>query len=138
MNNEVSQMLTKLRIENDQLKAETRRLRKKVRPGRHEGIINRAYDNARLILHLRSAGIEVSRRRMAETGQISEWNYGWALGLLRAARLEDAYPEGLEHLNICLGRLYKTKTRLIEMESEDAMIELRARAGKRYIWNVYY
>ena len=89
-----AQQIAKLKAENKQLKRRASRLRAKVSPGRWDRILDVAYEDAKIILHLRHAQYPVSRRWLDEAGMVSAWRFGWALGLLRYAG-NDILPTSL-------------------------------------------
>ena len=123
----------RLAVEVEALRRELRRVRNNNRPGRHERILQRAHTDAKTILMLRQAGYAASRRWLDEAGLISAWRYGWALALLRYARLASVAPTDLEHLERSLSRLDTATGRLMAMTPKDAMGTMRGLAGKRYL-----
>jgi len=129
--------LANLARENARLKREANRLREMVQPGRWDRILERAHDDARLILHLRHAGWTVSRRNMEATGLIRQQGYGWAIGLLRYADLEQTSPGSLEALDEALQRL-ETAAEYLRKHGDDRLVELRVNCSKRYILRRYH
>lgn len=133
----MSKMQQQIMVENEQLKAQAARLRKRVNPGRAERIVTRAHDDARIILRYRMAGLEPSRRRVAGMGAMNENRYGWAYGLLRMAKLEDAQPETPPQMERAFVKLQRTCDALLAMPPDSAMGRMRAAAGKKYAANIY-
>ena len=126
--------LANLARENAQLRQHANRMRRRLAPGRSERIVRNAAEDAKLILHLRHSGLRVSRRWLDETGMVSAFRYGWALGFLRACRLERTMPESLQHLSQCLHRVELITTRYVK---NNELLTLRIRSGKRYQKNRY-
>ena len=89
-----------------------------------------------VLLCLLMAQYSTSRRWLDETGLISEWRFGWALGLLRYAGLEQAHPDSLEALQAAVDSLNAATLRL-RTSGTPRLHELRAKAGKRYRLNRY-
>ena len=116
-----------LRRENARLRAEGRALRRRSAPGKCFRIVTRALEDGRVILHYRFAGLRPGRRWLNEAGVMSARRYGWAVALLRLARLEHVTPQSVEHLAQCVRRLEKTAARLIEA---DDLTALRARGNR--------
>lgn len=130
--------LAKLELENRRLANEVGRLREKLPPTRHEAIIIQAVQDAKKILHLRYAQFDVSRRRMAEMGLISEFHYGWALGLLKAAKVVKADVSTLEALSTAISRVEaKANELMADAQGDQKLWRLRSWAGKRYIAGRY-
>lgn len=131
--------LAKLEVENRRLAAEMRRLRDKLPPTRHESIIHQAASDAKTILHLRHAQFDVTRRRMAVMGLVSEFHYGWALAMLRAARVNDADVSTLEGLAAAIERVEDKVKFLLDVDGQgDHKLRImRTYAGKRYYRNRY-
>ncbi len=130
--------LAKLELENRRLANEVGRLREKLPPTRHEAIIIQAVQDAKKILHLRYAQFDVSRRRMAEMGLISEFHYGWALGLLKAAKVQRADVSTLEALSSAISRVEaKANELMADAQGDQKLWRLRSWAGKRYIAGRY-
>ena len=115
-----------LALENKQLRKEAARLRARVAPGRTHRIVTRAYEDARRILHYRHAGVPAGRRWMSAAGLMTQRQHGWAIALLRVARLEDVTPASIEHLDQCIHRLEVLARDIIEHEDMD---RLRARGN---------
>lgn len=116
-----------LRRENERLRAEGRALRRRVAPGPCYRIVTRAHADAVIIMHYRHAGLAPGRRWLRDAGVMSERQYGWAIALLRMARLDRITPVSLEHLDTCLRRLQLTAERLLQ---DDDLTALRVRANK--------
>ncbi len=131
--------LAKLEVENRRLAAEMRRLRDKLPPTRHESIIHQAAQDARTILHLRHAGFDVTRRRLAALGLVSEFHYGWALAMLRAARANDLDVSTLEGLAEAISRVEDKVQFLLDVDGQgdNKLRIMRGYAGKRYYRNRY-
>lgn len=129
--------LTRLAAENARLKHEAEAMRQRLRPSRAERIIAQAHEDARLILHYRHADIPATRRTLEEMGIMTQSRFTWAYGLLKRARIADVAPTDVQHLDACLRRLAGTVATLERMRKADAMMELRARAGRAKLRNVY-
>jgi hypothetical protein len=83
----LQQKIRYLELENSQLRQESAQLRKKLHlTSRHVKRVNRAYDDALLMVMWRTAGIIPSRRYAKEQG-ISQNRWECAIGLLRMARI---------------------------------------------------
>jgi hypothetical protein len=120
-----------LRRENNDLRNELALRRSAARPTRYDVILDRAYRNARKLLHYRYSRLPCDRRFLAEVGMMTTHAYGWALGLLRLANLhnvdlstEDALAEAIDQLDAVVlhQRTY----------GSPKLDELRYKAGKRY------
>lgn len=131
--------LARLEIENRRLANEVGRLREKLPPTRHEAIIIQAEHDAKTILHLRHAQFDVSRRILAATGMVSEFHYGWALGLLKAAKVQRADVSTLGGLADAISRVETTARGMMPDAQGEAgkLWRLRSWAGKRYIAGRY-
>lgn len=131
--------LAKLELENRRLANEVGRLREKLPPTRHEAIIIQALQDAKTILHLRHAQFDVSRRILSATGLVSEFHYGWALGLLKAAKVQRADVSTLAALADAISRVeMKAKEMMPDAQGEAGKLwRLRSWAGKRYIAGRY-
>lgn len=81
------EIITRLQVENVQLRHENRLLRRRLRDAELR-IVRRAQDDAILIGALHFAGLETSRRACAEIG-ISQWRWTTAQAFLRTARITD-------------------------------------------------
>ena len=84
----VEKTLQRLAIDNAQLRAENRRLRKLSVNRGHGRIVTRALDDAAAMLAWRFAGYSISRESCRELG-LSERRWEWARALLWAARIHD-------------------------------------------------
>ena len=115
-----------LAAENARLRAEAVDLRRRAGCGRYQRIIDRSHTDAQTVLHYRAAGLDVGRRWLNDTGVMSERRYGWALGLLRLARV-DLVPVDIAHLDRCLRRLDSTVERL---HSDGDILPLLARCNR--------
>lgn len=124
--------LAKLRLDHAAALTELRRLRRKVRPMRHERLIDGAAANARLILHLRYDRQPASRQALAALGVTSEYRHAWALGLLRLAHC-DRRPETMTELQAMVEKVDATAAQLLAADPENAMRRLRSAAGARYV-----
>ena len=120
--------LDALRRENARLRDEANRLRRRLAPPRHHRIVDRTLEDATLIMHYRHAGMEVSRRWLDACGIMTERRYGWAVALLRLARLEHVTPGSIEHLDKCLRRLELTAERL---RQDNDLTALRVRGNSK-------
>ena len=118
--------LARLAAENAQLRQQAVELRRRVAPSQHQRIIDRSREDAALLLHYRCSGIDCGRRWLNDTGVMSERRYGWALGLLRLARV-DLVPVDIAHLDRCLRRLDSTVERL---HSDGDILPLLARCKR--------
>ena len=130
--------LAKLELENRRLANEVGRLREKLPPTRHEAIVIQAAQDARTILHLRHAQFDVSRRRLADMGLISEFHFGWALGLLKAAKVQRADVSTLDGLAAAISRVEaKANDLMVDGQGDNKLWRLRTYAGMRYIKGRY-
>lgn len=130
--------LTKLACENARLVKELSRLRERLPPTRNESIVLQAATDAKLLLHLRHANFDISRRRLAVMGLVSEFHYGWALAMLRAARVIETDVSTLPGLAAAIDRIDQKVTFLMEdAQSNNKLRILRGYAGKRYHHNRY-
>ena len=114
-----------------QLRAEVNRLRRRAGDGRHERIITKAESDAKTILQCRHIGYPAGRRWFAQTGLISAWQFGWALGLLRMARVNDLDVSDIHSLDRAIGAVERSAGRLRET-GDVKLDELRRYAGKAY------
>ncbi len=130
--------LAKLELENRRLAAEVGRLRDKLPPTRHEAIVIQAAQDAKTILHLRHAQFDVSRRRLADLGLVSEFHYGWALGLLKAARVTKADVSTLDGLAAAISKVdAKANDLMVDGQGDNKLWRLRSYAGLRYVKGRY-
>ena len=129
--------IAQLTAENARLEKERMELRARVRPRRGERIIRQAHQDAGLILRLRYNDIPASRRALGEMGLMTQDRFGWAYGMLKMSRLEQARPADIQHLDACLNRLQSSVNRLTAMRSGDALNDLRAWAGQAKLRNIY-
>jgi hypothetical protein len=118
-------------VEVRKLRGEVNRLRRRAAAGRHERILNNAEADAKTILQCRHVGYPAGRRWFAETGLISQWQFGWALGLLRVARVNDLDVTDIYTLDRAIGTVERAADRL-RSEGDPRLIELRRYAGKKY------
>lgn len=132
---EAQRRLTALARENARLRAEVNEVRRKLRPGRHERVVIKAREDAKLILHLRHAQAPTSRRWLAEAGFMTPWRFGWALGLLRYARVDEMDVGTLQTLSTAIDRVESAAGRLLD--NPGALSVLRHFAGLRYQKNRY-
>ena len=132
---EIQRRLAHLARENARLREHARRLRAALGPGKQHRIVWNAAEDAELILHLRHAGETHSRAWLDEAGLITDWRHGWALGILRYARLATTRPRDLEHLARCIDRLNAARDRLLALPPDDAVTTMRALAGQKYVHN---
>ena len=132
--------LSKLATDNARLVAELGRLRERLPPTRNEGIIRQAQQDATLILHLQFADIDVSRRRLGDMGIISEYSYGWARGLLRLARVQDADVSTAGALAEAIAKVDAKARYLLEVDAGSSanLFRLRSGAGRRYLAGRYH
>ena len=124
---DASRRLAQLAAENERLRSEAAALRKNYAPGRNHRRVWAAAEDARTILHYRAAGLDVSRRWLDACGIMSQRRYGWALALLRLARV-DLVPVDIAHLDRCLRKLDSTVERLL---ADGDITPLRARGHAR-------
>lgn len=124
---DASRRLAKLAAENERLRAEANELRRRHAPGRQHRRVWQTAEDARTILHYRAAGLDVSRRWLDACGIMSQRRYGWALALLRLARV-DLVPVDIAHLDRCLRRVDATAERLLQ---DGDITPLRARGHAR-------
>lgn len=124
--------MAQLAAENRRLKRQVRTLRNRLRPGRAQRVITNAEHNARFILHARHADMPHTRRALADMGIMSEFQFGWALGLLTMCGLRSFRPSTLAELDAALRRIEKRRDLLLTMAPETAMHKLRAAAGAKY------
>ena len=129
----VNQRLVKREVEIRQLRGEVNRLRRRAGAGRHERILNKAEIDAKTILQCRHVGYPAGRRWFAETGLISQWQYGWALGLLRMARVNDVDVSDIHTLDRAIGAVERTARRLRET-GDVKLEELRRYAARSIGW----
>lgn len=131
--------LAQLELENRRLAAEMERLRRKLPPTRHESIVLQAAQDAKTILHLRYAGYDVTRRRLDAMGIVSGHSYGWALAMLRAAKVIDVQPGSLAALADAVRAVEQAADSFLANDCQgiDKLFWLRQRAGKKYLKDRY-
>ncbi len=131
--------LAKLACENARLTAELGRLKERLPATRNERIIRQAAIDATLILHLKHADFDVSRRRLEEMGLVSGFRYGWAHGLMKLARVLDADVSTLTALADACQKVDAKARTLLEVDAgpNENLRRLRQAAGRRYLANRY-
>jgi plasmid stabilization system protein ParE len=132
-------VLAKLATENARLVKELGRLRERLPPTRNERIIRQAATDAKLILHLRHADFDVSRRRLEALGLVSGFRYGWAHGLMKVSRVLDADVSALAGLQEAVEKVDAKARYLLEVDAGNTsnLFRLRQAAGRRYLANRY-
>lgn len=127
--------LAKLELENRRLANEVSRLRDKLPPTRHEAIVIQAAQDARTILHLTHARYDVTRRRMQAMGLLSEFHYGWARAMLKAARVLNADVSTLDGLAAAISKVDAKANELLltDAQGPDKLFRLRQYAGKKFL-----
>ena len=124
---DASRRLAQLAAENERLRSEAASLRRRHAPGRNHRRVWQTAEDARTILHYRAAGLDVSRRWLDACGIMSQRRYGWALALLRLARV-DLVPATLVNLDACIRRVDASAERLLQ---DGDITPLRARGHAR-------
>jgi len=121
----VEQKLQRLAMDNAQLRAENRRLRKlAVNRGRGR-IVVRALDDATAMLAWRFAGYSISRRSCAELG-LPERRWEWARALLWAARVHNGNDITVAEFDVA-ARMLAHKAESIMHSGDLAPLFLRRR-----------
>lgn len=118
-------MLARLGMENAQLRADNRRLRKLKRNAGSGRILSRALADATAMLAWRFAGYSISRVKCAELG-ITERRWEWARALLMAARIHDGHDITQPDFDAALRSLTTAHDR-IEATGDIAPLILRRR-----------
>lgn len=131
--------LAKLACENARLAAELGRLKERLPPTRNERIIRQAVQDATLVLHLRHADFDVSRRRLEDMGLVSGFRYGWAHGLMKLAKVLHADLSTLAGLQDACARVDAKARYLLEVDAgpNENLRRLRQAAGRRYLAHRY-
>ncbi len=121
----IESLVQRLAIENSQLRAENRRLRKMtVNRGRGR-ILNRALDDATAMVTWRFAGYSISRDSCGKLG-IGDRRWEWARALLMAARIHDGADLTEPDFDAALRKLAATHDR-IEAQGDIGALILRRR-----------
>lgn len=125
------QAVNRMASEAGQLRAENRRLRKRLaKNSRYGKLLARARDDARTMLLWRAGGYYPSRSWCLEQG-MSERRHGWAKGLLRVARLWEDGDLLDVPLDVARRQLDATVKRLQE-HGDERLLEVRRRMPRKY------
>ena len=117
----VQQLVARLAIENSQLSAENRRLRKlKANAGRGR-ILERALADATAMATWRFAGYSISRDACVGLG-ISERRWEWARALLMTARVHDGSDITEPDFDAVLRRLSAAHDRIVAQGDIEALV----------------
>lgn len=118
-------LLQRLAVENAQLKAENRRLRKlKVNAGSGR-ILSRALNDATALLAWRFAGYSIGRKKSRSLG-ITERRWEWARALMMAARIHDGNDVTEPDFDLALRKL-SAKHDTLEAAGDIAPLYMRRR-----------
>lgn len=117
----IEAMVQRMAVDNAQLRADNRRLRKLVVNRDRGRILDRALDDATALLTWRFAGYAISRKYARQLG-LSERRWEWARALLMAARIHNGDDITEPDFQIAVQRLATAHDRIMATGDIGALV----------------